>query len=612
MPFQIKSQAQIYQDMEDYVRVFTGNGTEGSGITDFNPGSVVRTILEAATLNDVELYLQLALVKSLGNIDNLFDSDLDERALDYNVFRRAATPSVSTVRFGDSRVAAKVSTTLAGAAAAGASTVMVASTTGFPAVGYLVFDQRSAGDSERVAYTAKTANTFTLAGTLAKNHSSGGAVVLSQQGVNYTVPALTAVTSRATDTQAAVTFLTASAVVLYDGDQYSDEVVVTSTQTGTSQNVATGRISTIANPPWPTATVTNTVPAHSGVDRETDSELRGRIRTKVQTASRGTATAITNAALGVTKDNYTCRTVQLVESVDGVEPSVLYVHDGASGSEFAFNTSDSAPDVEVLVTNSAANRRRARLGLWPVVANTLNLYRSVASGTATVVDGEVVVAGGGLQAGALSGMRLIDSNKSAYTIESNTDTTITLVSGSDEPAPGLFAVVSKGDPLVEGVDYKINLSSGELQLEEGLAAGAWLVASKGSTATASYQYYTGLLAEVQKVINGDPADPTNYPGYKAFGVTVNVKPPSLAVSVIKLSITTEEGVAETDALRQSVEQAVATYVGSLGIGDALLLSELVTSCQQVPGVYDTQVISPTANVQVLPGQLFRYSSISIV
>lgn len=68
-------------------------------------------------------------------------------------------------------------TTLTVAASAGNTTITVASTTGFPATGSLRLDTAVSGADETVAYTAKTATTFTTA-ALANAHGLRAAVAL--------------------------------------------------------------------------------------------------------------------------------------------------------------------------------------------------------------------------------------------------------------------------------------------------------------------------------------------------------------------------------------------------------------------------------------------------
>lgn len=621
MPFTMKSTQDVYNDMQAFVQA-------RSDITDFNVGSVVRTILEAAALNDAELYLQLAFLKALNNLNLVSGDDLDERALEYSITRLAATASTVQVKFGDSGVTAKVSSTLASALTAGTAytQITLASASAFPSAGFIVIDRDTDNREVRVRYSSKSGNVLTLATafTPTKSHTTSSTVILSQQGVDRTVPKGTTITAPATSTRAEVKFVTGAEVVLKDGDVYTDEVTATSSDTGVSQNVGAGEVSALPAKPWTTITVLNVLPSSPARDTETDEALRSRIRYAIQTASRGTALAVERAAVGVTSGDFSVQLAQLVETVDGTTPSTLYVHDGSSGSNKSFDTSTALTGHEVLVYHAAANQRRARLKNWPVLPSSAHLYTSVAGASANQNGFGDATATGPLTltdstkswtTNVWQNAYLIDNNFTKYQIASNTATTLTLVAGSGTPAVGAYGIFKSSvsaSALVEGTDYKINLSTGEVELVVGkaLQAKQWLIAWDEGAGQA-YTYRTGLLAEVQKVINGDPADKLNYPGYKAFGVLLYVDSPTIDTQAITVSVTSETGVSETAALRTAVAEAISGYISSLKIGEALVVSEIISRCQQVSGVYDTQMVSPTSNVQVLPGHLFRATSITV-
>jgi hypothetical protein len=72
--------------------------------------------------------------------------------------------------------------------------------------------------------------------------------------------------------------------------------------------------------------------------------------------------------------------------------------------------------------------------------------------------------------------------------------------------------------LVENVDYVLLRGRGFVWLHPdvfptGLAAGEDLV-------WGGYVAYAGLVREAQRLIDGDPDDPINYPTWRAAGVNV--------------------------------------------------------------------------------------------
>lgn len=70
-----------------------------SRVTDYNRGSVIRTILEAIALEMDKLYYQLERLQKAGFIQSASGDDLDEIAHDFNLERIQATKAAVTVRF---------------------------------------------------------------------------------------------------------------------------------------------------------------------------------------------------------------------------------------------------------------------------------------------------------------------------------------------------------------------------------------------------------------------------------------------------------------------------------------------------------------------------------
>ena len=69
-------------------------------------------------------------------------------------------------------------------------------------------------------------------------------------------------------------------------------------------------------------------------------------------------------------------------------------------------------------------------------------------------------------------------------------------------------------------------------------------------------------------------------------------------------ITVEPGYSK-DAVVTAAKAAVGRYINGLGINGDLVFSELVYMVQAVPGVYDVQFTTPTANVVIGEGELAR-------
>lgn len=107
-----------------------------------------------------------------------------------------------------------------------------------------------------------------------------------------------------------------------------------------------------------------------------------------------------------------------------------------------------------------------------------------------------------------------------------------------------------------------------------------------------YKHSTGLIEEVNRVVYGDPADPTTYPGYAATGATVIVSGPLVRRISLALSLRVNSGQASED-LADRVRSAVASVVNQAGVGVSVSLSSIVTAASEIPGVIAVAMVSPT-------------------
>ena len=107
----------------------------------------------------------------------------------------------------------------------------------------------------------------------------------------------------------------------------------------------------------------------------------------------------------------------------------------------------------------------------------------------------------------------------------------------------------------------------------------------------AYRYYTGLLREVYYEIYGDPSDASR-PGVRAAGTDIDIKPPLNRRITTALSIRIRSGVAFTDVI-DAVRSAATGYINSLGVGESLSISEMISRCQQVDGVISVTETSTT-------------------
>lgn len=157
--------------------------------------------------------------------------------------------------------------------------------------------------------------------------------------------------------------------------------------------------------------------------------------------------------------------------------------------------------------------------------------------------------------------------------------------------------------LIEGSDYVINEATGQVVLATGL--------DPGETLVADYTYYTGLIALAQKIVDGDPTDRANYPGYRAAGVLVRCLVPQILLQNIEVTLFLADGY-DGATVRTQVSEAIKLYINGLSISDDVVLYELVERTMAIPGVKNCSFVRPTGDVVILDDQLARATDANVV
>lgn len=148
---------------------------------DLNEGSMLRTVLECASLSDAAQYVQMSRIPNLFSIDKCRGDDLDQRAVEIgaeilvDLKRLPANTSVASIVVGNGTFLN--TTTVAVDVTNDSTTFTVTNGSSFPTSGAATINAGSA-NAETIVYT-RSANTFTvvLAGTsavaLQRSHASG-------------------------------------------------------------------------------------------------------------------------------------------------------------------------------------------------------------------------------------------------------------------------------------------------------------------------------------------------------------------------------------------------------------------------------------------------------
>lgn len=591
--FQPRTFEQILTDMIAYVMANTE-------LTDFTVGSVIRTILEAGALEDDEQYFQMVQLLDSFSILTASKAELDRRLADYNIFRLPERPAVVPVRFFNRNL---ISDQLAADAAAASLSIVLFSTSRFPTTGY-PYTVRIGENTPRVqdlTVTNNNTSTGTLTVSTALNNAMnvGDRVTLVDPASSYTISIGTLLRTAPTATQASRTFTTVEAATILPGNYYSNEVLARAQLAGSSSNVGTGRISQFqGTAPFPGCGVENTQKASSGRDRETDEEFRERGLNKLQSLSRGTPLAIRTSVVGV-EDPVTGQSVVSANIIEDyvLDEVIVYVDDG-TGLDPAVATLP-ADSITGAVLAGGLSITLFDASDWPssgkvLILDTVNgsEVKSFSGRTTHVINFGTGLAYGHpgntlvylveeVSSGAESGQRRF--NLRHYPVVRGTPR-VFVTSGADL------------EELEEFTDFRINKGTGEFQIvdDNGL--------DSGTVVYATYSYYTNLLAEAQRVLEGDLDRPEAYPGVKAAGIMLSVEAPVIKRITVRASITAAAGFSEA-ALVDEVAANIESYINSRKIGEDVVRSKLIDVAHNVRGLADIIILTPASNIVVLDNEL---------
>jgi uncharacterized phage protein gp47/JayE len=333
------------------------------------------------------------------NLDSTTGDDLTERALEHGMARLTPTVASGYVSFANTAITKRHSVLYAASPspAEGAVTLDVERNDDvdlFPAAGY-VWIGRGSLNCEKVQYYSITtySDYVTLNLTLGTLNAHGieSTVVLSQSGSAQTIPIGTEVYVPATDLSAKISFVTKESADILDGESEVTDVLVACSVAGSSGNVTIGAISGITSPPIATITVSNDTSFVNAEDDESDQELRDRIRSTIQSLSRGTKEAILSriARISSAADHKSVVSSSYVEATELDKPSYVYIDDGTG-----FEPSWSGQGYEDVIVEAAGTEKFLSLDVFPIMKASLvtangEPYALIAGSSLTVWVGDV-------------------------------------------------------------------------------------------------------------------------------------------------------------------------------------------------------------------------------
>lgn len=500
----------------------------------------------------------------------------------------------------------------------GASSCLLTSGTegAWPASGTIIFE-RDTIRRESLTFT-RIGTTVNLGATTSFAHGALTSVILSTFGSDRPVSAGSACYVPADVASVQVLFRTSTAGKLLDGDLVSSLIQCESDQPGAQTKVGSNTITQWQNEPFANATVTNPNAAVRGSDREDDDTYNKRVTNFIQSLGRGTALAIETFTQG-NQDPFSDLTVSFAQTVEPVGPgeALCYVTDGSTTFSIDFQIQKGR---DVLISDARTNDRRARLHAYgpfqvqiaPTNQITPRLFISSERGSATLVGTAFLE--DNTKAWTVNqwvGYTLKTDDNQFYAVASNTAIRLVL-STTATPSEGSYALINfAANPLVPGTDFNFNPSNGDLELAVSLQQHDALVAADDGalSSVGAYTYSRGLAAYAQRIINGDRTDLADFPGLKSLGTQCRVVAPTIVIPDITIQIVTQ-GLADAD-LASTVQSVVQSYVNGLGIGQQVLLSEIIRLVKGITGVADCAIIFPNANITVQDGQLPRVNASNI-
>lgn len=447
---------------------------------------------------------------------------------------------------------------------------------------------------------------------------ASGFVVFSRTGTTgtVTIPAGTRVKTAAgvefsTTAVGTITPTSASRIGGHSVGRDSNLVSCLAVEPGSAGNVAAGTVVRFGAKPAGVDEVTNLTAFANGRDSETDDSFRNRIKEFIAGLSRCTVGAIEANLIGQ-QDPESGQSVLFVKVVeDTINPGniTVYVDDGTGTAE---TTEEIAIALAVdytwngTTTVTTTDTSDVVAGDWIRLDSDgqfFEIQSLVPDTSVTIANPGALTIPTGTGASSKSGDLV---TRGLAGPPPNTavggETTLRLEYPAIKPTVALTVWSSTRGLLTSPTDYYVNYATGQIDFPIAL--------STGEAIAANYTRYTGLLAYVQKIVDGDSNDRANFPGLRAAGILATVNVPQVLLQNVVAVLTVEEGY-DPDEVRVAVTQAVKEYINSLSISGDVIRAELIARIMGVAGVYNVTVSTPSADRVILDDQLIRTQDANI-
>jgi len=98
--------------------------------------------------------------------------------------------------------------------------------------------------------------------------------------------------------------------------------------------------------------------------------------------------------------------------------------------------------------------------------------------------------------------------------------------------------------------------------------------------------FANVIPSLVSIINGDPSQPTVFPGYRAAGIQAFMTRTATVTPSISVALVISPTVLTTAPLIGAVQSALSTYINQLPIGTTLYRSDIVDICMNIDNVVD--------------------------
>jgi uncharacterized phage protein gp47/JayE len=117
-----------------------------------------------------------------------------------------------------------------------------------------------------------------------------------------------------------------------------------------------------------------------------------------------------------------------------------------------------------------------------------------------------------------------------------------------------------------------------------------------TTGIDGYTYYTGLLRTVQRIVDGFEPEAATYPGRRAVGGAIEILPPLIRRVEVSIEVTTNEGV-NLNEISNDIKTAIINYINDLGVGEDVILSEIIVAVMDITGVAAVTFNTPAPSTE---------------